>query len=484
MNLAFDNSPYTTCTKLVVNSLITILWLAIGVEAVIGLQSHSISFQWNEVAKDSFFAVIVTGAALFFYKRYRIQVRDAAKEKAMFFTQNPHPMWIYNLKTLRFLDVNEAAVALYGYTKKEFLAITISDIRLKDDVPALISSVDKIKLNFNLNYHWSGTWRHQKKNRELIYVEISSHEIMLNGENAELVLAYNVTDKVEQDLKLQEMNFDLERKVTSRTNDLLHLNHTLVNQNKIIKSANLELYTLSNQLQEASEKIREHAEQKSKFVSIASHEFRIPLANIKGSAEFISRHYLRASPEKIIAKAYAIEKQADYMIDLMNDVLTVGKTDAPRLEAKCERVDLYHLLAKIAREVECANKNSHEIHLTFDKRIPSQINTDEKLLRNIFINLLNNAVKYSPGSKVIHFEIYCNDQEIYFHVKDHGIGINVQEVNKIFEPFYRVSTTNSIQGTGLGLFIVKRAAGLINARIKVESEPGKGSVFTVILPSS
>jgi PAS domain S-box-containing protein len=444
--------------------------------------SKDIQFPWFEIFKDFAFAVIVTGLLLFFYKQFYEYIEKSEKVHGILFKKNPYPLWIYDLKTLRFLNVNEAAITLYGYSEEEFLNMTIADIRLEDDVPALISAVENIKLNFNHSYHWSGTWRHKRKDGQLIYAEISSHEIIYKGKKSEFVLAYNVTEKVEQDLQLQALNRELEEKVMSRTNDFLHLNRKLIDQNKIIKSANLELYNISTQLQEANERSKEHADLRGKFVSIVSHEFKTPLMVIQGAAEFVKRYFHQSSPEAILTRMESIEKQTGHMTALLDDLLTIGKTETAKLEVQKEQVDICKFITKLVAEVESANRGTHRILLQINETVPDNLKTDEKLLRNIFINLLNNAIKYSPESDVVYFDVMGSDNEISFAIKDNGMGIDANEINKIFEPFYRIDATRKIEGTGLGLFIVKRAADLIHARVSVKSENGNGSLFTVAIP--
>jgi signal transduction histidine kinase len=135
----------------------------------------------------------------------------------------------------------------------------------------------------------------------------------------------------------------------------------------------------------------------------------------------------------------------------------------------------------IVHEVKTANSHSHEIAIEMEEHL-RPLYTDEKYLRNIFINLLNNAIKYSPHEKTIFFNVFQINDEIHFQVRDRGIGMDKQSLPKIFEPFYRLNNAPSIPGTGLGLSIVKRAVDLLGARIEVDSEINQGSVFTVVLP--
>lgn len=462
--------------------LIAFFWSFIIIMVAVQFLTKAAAPSPFEITKDLIFVATFSISLIYLYNQLNDNYTSQERAYIKLFKKNPHPMWVYDLKTLQFLTVNDAAISLYGYSEAEFLNMTIKDMRLDEDVPALIDETEKIKLNFNLNYHWAGTWRHRMKNDQLMYVEISSHEIIFEGKKAELVLAYDVTGKVNQESKLQTLKRDLERKVMKRTDDLLQLNTKLVDQNKIIKSANLELYNMTCQLQEANEKIREQTDLKNKFISMASHEFRVPLASIKSAAEFLKRYLQQASQEEIIDEIERIEKQIINLTFLLDDVLTIGKTDSIKIAVKVAPMNIRDFINRITHDVQCSvNYSSHKIQLSIDEKVPETINSDEKLMRNIFINLLTNAIKYSPGRDFIYFDIFSTDKGVGFRVKDEGVGMSSTEMPKIFESFYRIESTKSIPGTGLGLAIVKKAAELINAKISVESEVNKGSVFSVML---
>jgi PAS domain S-box-containing protein len=483
MKHAFDKQPSSIGKiSLAIRVVICLAWMRLLVNITDNLFVLDQPLSWIGTGTDALLAGSITLTLLYSQRKFNRYIAASIEEHIKLFKKNPYPMWVYDLNTLGFLTVNDAAIAMYGYSETEFLSMKITDIRPHEDVPALITATDKVKFDFNHRYHWSGTWRHKKKDNQMLYVEISSYEIIFNGRKGELVLAYNVTDKVLQDQKLQVLNQNLEQKVIARTNDLLHLNGRLVDQNKVIKSANLDLFTISNELQEANQKIQEHADLKSRFISMASHEFRTPLANITFSAAFVRRNLNKLDPEKITLKLQGIESQVTHMVALLDDVLTIGKTEAVQLEVKNNPLDLYSFTASIIDEVQTATANSHPIMLGMDEGTPQVIYTDIKFLRNILINLLNNAVKYSPTGRPVAINVCPNENWINFDVTDEGMGIHKDDLEKVFDPFYRTKGTNNIQGTGLGLSIVKRAADLLNAKISVRSEIGKGSTFTISLP--
>jgi signal transduction histidine kinase len=188
--------------------------------------------------------------------------------------------------------------------------------------------------------------------------------------------------------------------------------------------------------------------------------------------------------ENIITKLSGIETQVAHMSTLLDDILTIGKNEVTKIELKKDFVDIESFLKKITAEVQIANNNSHEVIVTISQNTNNHLYTDERFLRNIFINLLNNAIKYSPGKNEVYVSVSSEHNEVCFEITDHGMGVSKEDQKKIFEPFYRAGSTNTIQGTGLGLSIVKRAVELLDAKIHLESELGVGSTFSVIIPAA
>jgi signal transduction histidine kinase len=142
---------------------------------------------------------------------------------------------------------------------------------------------------------------------------------------------------------------------------------------------------------------------------------------------------------------------------------------------------LADFISKIIEDISNSTKNTHGINVQISE-MPEQIITDEKLLRNIVINLVTNAVKFSPGKKFVDLIVECRDQHMVFTVRDEGIGIPPDELKSIFEPFERGRSVGSIQGTGLGLSIVKKAIELLAGKIDITSSVGVGTIITVTIP--
>ncbi len=234
----------------------------------------------------------------------------------------------------------------------------------------------------------------------------------------------------------------------------------------------------TRELNEALRKEKELVELKSKFVAMASHEFRTPLATINFATNYLKDYSERLQPSDLKRKLESIEKQVKHMTFLLDDLLTLGKSESGRTTAVAKRIDIHDFFTKIVEEVVYSAKSGHNVMYTFDSPI-REVEIDEKLLRNVFINLLTNAIKFSPDSSEVWLSVRTLGDRLHITVKDQGLGIPSHEFDKIFDPFHRGSNAGSIQGTGLGLSIVKKAVELLEGELAFKSEVGKGSEFTV-----
>ena len=237
----------------------------------------------------------------------------------------------------------------------------------------------------------------------------------------------------------------------------------------------------TRELNVALDKEKELVKMKSQFVSIASHEFRTPLSSIAIAAGFVKKYQGKISLETIEEKMNNIEKQVHLMTHLLDDVLTIGKTEAGKMPVNRKPLDLSSFMNALCVEVTKAAGNTHMINTHEDIEF-NEVVSDEKLLRNILINLLTNAIKFSPESDEVDFYIASDAKEVAFTVVDYGIGIPQTDLQNVFEPFYRGGNVDSIQGTGLGLSIIKKAVDLLAGTISVKSVVGKGTQINVKLP--
>jgi PAS domain S-box-containing protein len=234
-------------------------------------------------------------------------------------------------------------------------------------------------------------------------------------------------------------------------------------------------------LNESLQKEKELVEMKNKFVSMVSHEFRTPLSSISLASGFIKKYQKRISPEETETKLDNIEKQVRHMTFLLNDILTIGKSEAGKIQAQVTPLPLKPFLENLVKDVEQSTGGTHKVKLTIECPF-DVIYSDEKLLRNIIINLLTNAIKFSPQKKLVTLQVDCLTGKLQIKMQDNGIGIAQEDLPNIFTAFHRGGNVGVVQGTGLGLSITKKAVDLLQGDIQVKSEIGQGTLFIITLP--
>ncbi|MFM7727244.1 MAG: sensor histidine kinase, partial [Flavobacteriales bacterium] len=219
---------------------------------------------------------------------------------------------------------------------------------------------------------------------------------------------------------------------------------------------------------------------KSRFVSIASHEFRTPLSTILSSISLVERYEKPEEKEKKTKHVERIKSSVKNLTEILNDFLSLEKLEAGKIEVHPESIVLPAFCEELAEEMQAIAPNGATIQYHHDHGDTDFV-SDKQLLRNILINLLNNAVKYSKTGGKIDFRTSVNG-EVKIEVEDHGIGIPKEDQEQLFERFFRAGNVTAIQGTGLGLNIVRKYTQLLEGSIHFTSVEGKGSKFTVLLP--
>jgi signal transduction histidine kinase len=290
---------------------------------------------------------------------------------------------------------------------------------------------------------------------------VTNYELLFQADHREITFLINGTPKRSPDGKVIGALF-----IGQDVSELMAYRVSLEKQVK----------DRTEKLKEALEKEKELVDIKNKFVSIVSHEFKLPLNAIGNSVE-----RLRADLPSSGTHLESIRQHVDNMKLLLEDVLHIEKHETTKLKPKIGQVDLKAFLNNLINEVGGATSNTHQF-ITFFPGKDVYLNSDEKLLRNIFINLLSNAVKFSPQQKEVHLTISIQESSVFVVVRDFGLGIDEPDMDKLFQPFSRGANAQKISGTGLGLSIVKRAVTALGGTINVDSAPNHGSTFTVELP--
>jgi PAS domain S-box-containing protein len=267
---------------------------------------------------------------------------------------------------------------------------------------------------------------------------------------------------------------ELEKKVEMRTealnNSVAKLEQEVIERKKAEEEARKSL-----------EKERELNELKSKFVSIASHEFRTPLSAVLSSAALIQQYKEKKDYDKQDKHILRIKSSVNHLTQILNDFLSLGKLEEGKIDVNFEVIELEEFLEEIREEVSSFLKAEQKVNVTCPVDI-SKVQTDSRILRNILFNLISNASKYSDAGTTIHIDCERNNQRIIISIRDEGMGIPKEDQKHLFDRFYRASNAGNVQGTGLGLNIVKRYVDLIEGEISFESEPEKGSTFSISIP--
>ena len=235
------------------------------------------------------------------------------------------------------------------------------------------------------------------------------------------------------------------------------------------------------EIKNALDKAIELNQLKSRFISTVSHELRTPLATILSSIELLQLYETDMNKNERTNHFQKVIASIDYLTSLLDDVITIDKTESGIVKVNYESLDLIELISGIIQNITLIKGTKTNIKL--DTLLESlEVTTDKKLLTQIINNLVTNAVKFSPAKSKVEVKLESNGDHFVMKVKDHGMGIPIDSQNSIFVPFFRATNAQNIQGTGLGLSIAKRWTDLLNGNISFESRSHKGTTFTIKMP--
>jgi PAS domain S-box-containing protein len=336
---------------------------------------------------------------------------------------------------------NPAAEAIYGWKAAEVIGKPVASV-LKGDF--LETTEEEALAELQANGHWHGQIVHLRKDGSRIHLFASTSYVY---------------DKRGQHIGVVSVNRDI--------SDLLKA------QQERQEAAELRI-----QIQKQSELVR----LKESFISIVSHEFRTPLTVIMASAELILNYAEKMPPERRTNHLTVVLEQARFMTELLEDVLTINKARAGRLDFNPTPIDLAAFIQETLERIRGVDKGIHQFVFAQEGDL-SAVPVDVKLLQHILVNLLSNAVKYSPDGGEVRLDVARQNGEIVLKVSDRGIGIPPEYLAHLYEPFLRANNTGKIGGTGLGMAIVKESVDLHKGTIHYESEVGVGTTATVTLPA-
>ena len=484
-------------------------------------------------------------------------------EHELLFEQHPLPSWIYDVATLRFLAVNVAAVEQYGYTREEFLRMTLADIRPPEDVDALRDNV----LSHRTGFQDSATWRHRRKDGTILRVRIVSRGLRYDGIEARLVVACDVREQAETEEALAHSQRLLGSmwdnaidgmRITDEEGTVLRVNgaysrfvgiaaEKLENQpfwaiypqerqaiiatsyrhrlrtrtlqkvaehrvtlpdgkerwiqlsNSWIESERgtsiLTVWRDVTERRESEERLKaamadlERAREKSEaanraksaFLANMSHEIRTPMNGILGLADLAQQETDGIRRQEYL---HLLKSSAQGLMAVLNDVLDLSKIESLRMSVERIPFDLRACMRDAVQTLTApAESKGLQLSTAIGEGLPSMVMGDPLRVRQILLNLVGNAIKFTARGYV-RVSAACAGKGVALTVEDSGIGIAPAQQAHVFEPFYQtdLSTTRTHGGTGLGLSIVGELVSLMGGTIGVESEVGVGATFRVALP--
>lgn len=374
----------------------------------------------------------------------------------------------------RVVSVNRFAKDLFGYPNDELLGQSIDVL-----VPTSVSHYhERLRESFMKNPQIRAMGHNRdlharRKDGSVFPVEVSLSYFRLDDQLYTVAYTIDITFKKEAERELlahrdriERLNADLEQKVADRT-------HALMNTLEQLERSKDELAI-------ALTAERELGELKSRFVSMASHEFRTPLTTILTSATLIEKYPNTDQQDKRQKHLQRIHASVNHLNDILEEFLSVGRLEEGKITANPVAVDLLALLQDVAGDMQGMLKADQTIQVHLE--CAEKIWVDPSLLRKVIVNLLSNAIKYSGEHSVVTITGECTAQAVTLSVVDQGVGISPEDQQHLFERFFRAKNVSNTPGTGLGLHIVARYIDLMNGTVFLHSELNKGTTVTLTLP--
>lgn len=386
-------------------------------------------------------------------------------------------------------SANPAAAELFGYSREELIGNNVSMImtaehRSKHD--GYLQRYQETGERRIIGIGREVPGRH--KSGQEIPIRLAVGEVTLNdGTVIYTGILHDLTEIKKAESTLIKLNQNLEERVKQRTLKLQEVISELLDVNRryekeLAHRKEIEEALRKNEIELLGmlEKEKELNELKSRFVSMASHEFRTPLSTILSSVSLIRRYVLDEHVEKREKHIDRIRRSVEHLDGILNDFLSLSKLEEGRIDLQVSSFPISEVCHELIADMQSILKHGQQIHFHDDTE-GRLLNTDKRVLTNVLINLVSNASKYSDESKAIQCNAHFETDTFVMSVIDEGIGIPQEDQKHMFSRFFRATNAINIKGTGLGLHIVQGYLKLLNGEIEFESELNKGSIFRIRL---
>lgn len=384
-------------------------------------------------------------------------------------------------------SINQSACRLFEYQESEIIGCNISKLMPTPYSAEHDAYIEKYRQTGERKIIGIGREvKGLKKSGAIFPIFLNVNEINVGGRKIFTGIIHDISVLKKAESDIVEMNMLLEEKIEERTeqlaetvNQMLQTNYELKKQIIEREAAEEALHLKETELEAALVREKELSELKSRFITMASHEFRTPLSTILSSVSLIERYTTteqQAQREKHILK---VKNAVDNLSGMLSDILSLSRLEEGRFQIKPVPFEMQKFCHEVIEEMQALIKSNQHITCKMPEH-PVEVFTDSKILKNILYNLLSNAIKYSDQD--INCTLTEDDSYFTIVVQDRGIGISEEDQKQLFGRFFRASNALNIQGTGLGLNIVKKYVDVLNGEMSFESELGRGSTFRIKLP--
>lgn len=364
-------------------------------------------------------------------------------------------------------SMNPAALRLFGYEQEEELVgRNISVLMPEPDKSAHDGYINRYQSTGEKRIIGIGREvRGLRKDKSTFPFRLAVSEVEYESRKIFTGFIHDLSKEKAAEENLRKYTEKLEETIKERTHDLRELIS--------------ELEIARDEASHSLEKEKELNQLKTRFVSMASHEFRTPLSSVQLSASLIEKYLQKQDDGNILKHTSKIKNSVGHLTGILNDFLSLEKLEAGRTEVQFQHFDLVKFSEGLIEEMQLIAKQNQHIFYQHTGET-ADVFLDPSLLRNSIINLVSNAIKYSGENTFIEFNTEVSETEVCISVKDNGIGIPEEEQKNLFEPFFRAHNTGNIPGTGLGLNIVKRYAELMGGDVICQSAQNEGTTIALI----